>query len=41
MVVAILRAWEEISHNTFDAFILTLPQRMKAVIRAKGGSTRS
>ena len=40
MVPKIQYAWEGVSKDVHDVLISTMPHRMKAVINAKGGSTK-
>lgn len=40
LVNTIEKAWEEVSLETIEVLLSTMPHRMKAVIKANGGSTR-
>ena len=36
----VLEMWNNFSDSQWDGLIASMPERMKAVIKAKGGSTR-
>ena len=40
LVNTIQRAWEEVSLEMIEVLLASMPHRMKAVIKANGGSTR-
>ena len=40
LVNTIHRAWEEVSLELIECILVSMPHRMKAVIKANGGSTK-